>query len=69
MVTIISGANELKADVAGRTVTQVQGTYAAALNIPTGARAQINGRPSTGTDTLKAGDRLVFAAATAEKGL
>ena len=68
MVTIISGANELKADVAGQTVSSVQGTYAGALNIPAGARAQINGRPAAGTDTLKVGDRVVFAAATAEKG-
>lgn len=69
MVTIISGANELKADVAGKTVAQVQSTYAGALNIPGNARAQVNGRPAAGTDTLKAGDRVVFAAATAEKGL
>lgn len=69
MVTIISGANELKADVAGTTVSSVQSTYAGALNIPANARAQVNGRPATGTDVLKAGDRVVFAAATAEKGL
>lgn len=69
MVTIISGANELKADAAGKTVAQLQATYSGPLNIPTNARAQINGRPAAGTDTLKAGDRVVFSAATAEKGL
>lgn len=68
MVTIISGANELKADVAGRTVSQVQAQYSTALNIPAGARAQINGRPAGANDVLKTSDRLVFAAATAEKG-
>ena len=69
MVTIISGANELSANVAGQTVSALQSTYTTVLNIPAGAKAQINGRPAGAGDTVKVGDRLVFAAATAEKGL
>ena len=69
MVTIISGANQATVDVAGRTVSQILEQYRSAFNIPAGAKATVDGRPAAGTDVVKSGARLVFAAATAEKGL
>jgi hypothetical protein len=68
MVTIISGANEANAQLAGQAVSVARNTFGAGLNIPAGARATVNGRAVDDTFTLSEGDRVVFAAATAEKG-
>lgn len=68
MVTIISGANEATAQLAGQTVNDVRQAFGAALNISANARATVNGRAVDNTTRLQDGDRLVFTRDTAEKG-
>lgn len=68
MVTIVSGANESVADLAGTTVGQARQAFRAAFNIADGAVATLNGAPVEEGRTLSANDRLVFAQPLAEKG-
>ena len=68
MVTIISGANEATAQLAGQTVSDVRTAFGAALNIAAQARATVNGRAVENGTVLSEGDRLVFTRDTAEKG-
>ncbi len=68
MVTVISGANEVRSELAGSTVEDAREQFAQGLSIPGNAKAQVNGRPVQDDYELRSGDRLVFAAATAEKG-
>lgn len=68
MVTVISGANEATAQLAGQTVADVRNAFGAALNIGPQARATVNGRAVDNTTVLSEGDRLVFTRDTAEKG-
>lgn len=68
MVTVISGANEASATLEGQSVGQVRQAFAAALNIPDGARATVNGEAVGETYSLQDGDELNFVKDTAEKG-
>ena len=68
MVTIISGANEATAQLAGQTVSDVRTAFGAALNLAAQARATVNGRAVENGTVLSEGDRLVFTRDTAEKG-
>ena len=68
MVTVISGANEATADLAGQSIDQVRAAFSGALNIPAGARATVDGVARDGSYTLQDGDELSFVKDTAEKG-
>lgn len=68
MITVISGANEANAELAGQPVSAVRAAFGAALNIAAGARATVNGRAENDTYVLQANDRVVFTRDTAEKG-
>lgn len=68
MVTILSGANEATAQLAGQTVSQVREAFKAALNIPDTAVATVNGRSADAGYALRDGDELSFVKDTAQKG-
>lgn len=68
MVTVISGANEATADLAGQSVGEVRRAFGAALNIPDGSKATVNGASASETYTLQSGDELSFVKDTAQKG-
>jgi hypothetical protein len=68
MVTVSSGANEPSLNLDGRTVGYVRDRFGAALTIPAGAIAQVNGEEVDDSYELGAGDRLVFTKETAQKG-
>jgi hypothetical protein len=69
MVTVISGANEATAQLAGQTVGDVRAAFGTALNIGAAARATINGAAADAGAVLQENDRLVFTRDTAEKGV
>lgn len=68
MVTVISGANEANAELAGQTVGQVRESFAGPLNIAAGARATVNGLTADEGTILRDGDQVNFTKQTAEKG-
>lgn len=68
MVTVISGANEATADLAGQSVASVRAAFATALNIPEGAKPTVDGESVDEGYTLSDGDELNFVKDTAEKG-
>lgn len=68
MVTVISGANDATAELAGQTVAQVRAQFTKPLSIPAGAKATVNGGSVSETYVLRDGDNLSFTKNTAEKG-
>ena len=68
MVTVISGANEATAELAGQSVAQVRAAFAGPLNIAAGARATVNGQAADEATLLRDGDQINFTKQTAEKG-
>lgn len=68
MVTVISGANEASAELAGQTVGSVRASFRTPLNIPAGARATVNSTAVDDQYVLREGDNLVFTKNTAQKG-
>ena len=66
--TIINGVNQLSADLAGKTVAEVRGMLAQALNIDVEATPQINGEQVEETHQLVDGDELEFVKASGTKG-
>jgi len=69
MVKVINGVNELSAELAGKTVNNVRGMLAQALNIDPAAVANINGQAQPDCNTvLSDGDELEFVKASGTKG-
>lgn len=68
-VQVTSGANDGNFPLEGNTVAQLRQKLGAALNIAADASATINGIRATDTSIAYDGDEVVFARATAEKGV
>jgi hypothetical protein len=69
MATLIHGQNRTDSPALnGRTVAQARGDYGRNFNIPAGAQPSVNGVNVAETYTLAAGDELVFAVPTGQKG-
>lgn len=67
-VTVLSGANEATLDVDGQTIGEIRSALAGPFNIPSGARATLNGCAATDRDRVHDGDELNFVKASASKG-
>lgn len=65
---IINGVNELNADLAGQTVSNVRAMLAQALNIDPAAKPLVNGEAVAEGYTLQDDDELEFVKASGEKG-
>lgn len=69
IATLVSGYARIEnADLVGLSVATARSRYATVASIPTGARAQVNGREASGEKILAAGDILVFDQPTGTKG-
>jgi len=69
MVTIVAGANSNSLEgLEGKTVAEIRAAFSGVYNIPADAAATLNGSAASEADVLRAGDELVFARETAQKG-
>ena len=67
--TLISGYTEFESeDLVGLSVASIRSRYGSTFNIPTGARATMNGVVAAEEATLGVEDTLVFDAPTGTKG-
>lgn len=67
-ITVNNGVNTLSADLAGRTVADVRGMLAQALNIDPQATSVVNGSAVDASYELADGDELEFVKAAGTKG-
>jgi hypothetical protein len=66
---LISGYTEFDSnDLVDMSVASIRSRFGATFNIPSGARANINGIEASETAIVKAGDDIVFDAPTGSKG-
>lgn len=68
MNTILNGVNEIKASLSGKTVTEVRGMLAQALNIDPNAQPTVGGETVQEDYILREGDVLEFVKASGKKG-
>jgi len=67
--TLISGPSRLvNQSLAGLSIRQVRDRFGAALNIPAGATATVNGHAVSDTQVLVDGEEVVFAKPLGQKG-
>lgn len=67
--TLISGPSRLvNQALAGLSIRQVRDRFGAALNIPAGASATVNGHSVPDTQVLVDGEEVVFAKPLGQKG-
>ncbi len=67
-ITVNNGVNTLSADLAGRTVADVRGMLAQALNIAPEATPVVNGNTVDANYSLVDNDELEFVKAAGTKG-
>lgn len=68
MVKVINGVNELASALDGRTVGEIRGLLAQALNIDPAAVPVLNGDTAADSTVLREGDELEFVKPAGTKG-
>lgn len=68
MVKLISGANEVNADLEGKTIGEIRDQFGTALNLNGASRVTVNGLAADDSYEVASGDRVTFSRETGQKG-